>query len=316
MGATWTSGSDDGHDARASGGLCVPGGAGCVCRLRCAARRRRRRRPAPRRRPPSPTAPAPSVDGPGRRHRARRRPAAEAAPTRRCPADMLIYSQEALSDDVVERIKALDGRGRGRAAGAGHRGGREPRDHGRLGRPGDVPPLHAGRGRPAAGHLGPGRRAARWRCRRSWAGGSRTSPATSSSATTRTRPRCTSAPTRRRCRSIDAVVNEKWGEELEVPHGQRDESDQDRHQSPPEVARTSHEDRRRRRGRHPILGPDLDPGALQTAMLDRRLGRAGGRLVPLPGARRRPDRPGQRVGDEPTSAPSRCRSWAASPATR
>ena len=117
-----------------------------------------------------------------------------------------------------------------------------------------------------------------------------------------------------------AGAADRRGREREVgrgarhPHRQRD-ADQHRRRFAARRDGRPAEDRRRRRGGHdpraqPRPGRQADRGAV------RWLGRVGGRDVRLHGARWRPDRAGASRGWRRTSAPSRCRSWATSPATR
>ena len=252
--------------------------------------------------------PAHAVDPPGR------------APGRRLPADIVVTGSKTLDADH-RAIQQLSASQDVEPISLAQVADREPDPHRRGGRPGDVPPLHAAavaQQQDIWDRVAGGEMAMPTSARQAAAG--RRATASCGSATTKDAPRCTSAPTRRRCRSIDAVVNEKWVEELEHAAGQRAAhlapADRARSPSRPKVEQARSATDASVQMLDAVARYGLDPGALQTAVLTGGSVARRGRRLQLHGARRRPDRPRPRLGAAPTSAPRRCRSSAASPATR
>ena len=288
------------HAARRVAVACVvPGGARGVRRLRCGARGRRRQRRSPAARhgstapdgTPSSGATVPAVDT---EHAVDPPPKLTDSTL---PADMLIFSQQALSDDVVEAIKALDGVAAVERLGMGTAlvenraitvASVDPATYRRftlaaVAQQQDIWDRVAGGEMAMPTRLGKRlRRQGRVREARQRQG----------------RPR----GAHRRLRAAGA--EHRRGRQREVGQGARGPAGQRADHLDPEdlpavrpaqgreAPRRGHLDPAARRGDplrpRPGRPADRDP--------HRWLGRAGGRLVLLPGARRRPDRPRQRLG--------------------
>ena len=213
------------------------------------------------------------------------------------PADMLIFSQQALSDDVVDAIKALDGVAAVERLGMG-----TALVENRAITVASVDPATYRRftlaavaqqqdvwDRVAGGEMAmPTRLGKRLGDKNAFVklGNDKDAPEVHIGAYAPQVP------------SIDAVVNEKWGEELDVPQDNAliistlKTSPQSVRPKVAKLLDAGHLDPAARRG--DPLRPR--PGRPADRHPHRWLGRAGGRLVLLPGDRRRPDRPRQRLG--------------------
>ena len=231
--------------------------------------------------------------GPGRGSGPRRRPAraAQGRAGPRRPDDQgpgRARPRRDRADQRAEDRQAVPG------ALARQRRHREPGHQHRCGRPVDVPQLHRRGLRRAAGAVGPGRG------RRGGAREVAGQAAAGQGGLPQARQRRGRARRAHR-RLCAAGAADRRGRQREVgrgarhPHRQRDA---DQHRHPLAAVRDGGpaEDRRRRRGRldprpRPRPGRAADRGA------DRRLGRGGGRHVPLHRAGRRPDRARAVVGD-------------------
>ena len=231
-------------------------------------------------------------------------------------ADILIYAPESLSVDVVHRIKA------GSRASPTPSSSRWAR---RRSRTGSSQSARSTRRRtatspcarpPSSRSTGTGSPAASWRSTRRSGKRLQDKAGFVKLGNDKDAPEVHVGAYAPQVPQIDAVVNEKWGEELGVPTDNALLINTG-------IATPAARDRKALQKivgddacRCSILGPDLDPDAQQIAVLDRRLGRrrrsARSRYRCSAAAGSRPSS----RGSPPTSAPSRCRSSAASPATR
>ena len=111
--------------------------------------------------------------------------------------------------------------------------------------------------------------------------------------------------------AVDAVVNEKWGEELGIPPGNALLVSPATGRPSRCASRSRSWSGRRRRSRPSTSPPaaGIDPGVQQTAFVVGTVAEAVG-VFNYTRHRRRPDRTRRRPGCARTSPPRRCRSWA------